>query len=86
MPKSQRNSIENDRTSTRPNYSKQPEKALFPQMLADKMDHLSAKVHQLTDQLAKKDARINELEKKVAALDIQADDTEQYSRCSILRF
>ena len=61
-------------------------KALFPQMLADKMDHLSAQVHQLTDQSAKKDARINELEKKVAALEIQADDTEQYSRRSNLRF
>ena len=38
------------------------------------------------DQAAKKEARICELEKRVTALETQADDAEQYSRRANLRF
>ena len=44
---------------------------LFPQELSDKLDHLSAQVEVLTKQLATKEQRITELEKKVATLEAQ---------------
>ena len=59
---------------------------LFPQELSDKLDHLSAQVEVLTKQLATKEQRITELEKKVATLEAQTDAVEQYSRCANLRF
>ena len=51
-------------------------KALFPQILSDKIDNLTAQVHQLMDRVAKKEARICELEKRVTNLETQADDVE----------
>ena len=59
---------------------------LFPQELSDKLDHLSAQVEVLTKQLATKEQRITELEKKVATLEAQTDAVEQYSRRANLRF
>ena len=49
---------------------------LFPQELSDKLDHLSAQVEVLTKQLATKEQRITELEKKVATLEAQTDAVE----------
>ena len=59
---------------------------LFPLELSDKLDHLSAQVEVLTKQLATKEQRITELEKKVATLEAQTDAVEQYSRRANLRF
>ena len=59
---------------------------LFPQVLSDKLDHLSAQVELLTKQLATKEHRISELETKVATLEAQTDAVEQYSRRANLRF
>ena len=59
---------------------------LFPHELSDKLDHLSAQVELLTKQLATKEQRITELEKKVATLEAQTDAVEQYSRRANLRF
>ena len=59
---------------------------LFPQVLSDKLDHLSAQVELLTKELATKEERISELEKKVATLEAQTDAVEQYSRRADLRF
>ena len=59
---------------------------LFPQELSDKLDHLSAQVEVLTKQLATKEQRITELEKKVATLEGQTDAVEQYSRRANMRF
>ena len=40
---------------------KKMKKTLFPQVLSDKLDHLSAQVEVLTKQLATKEQRISEL-------------------------
>ena len=61
-------------------------RALHPQVLADKIDHLAATVNQLSQQLEKKEERIKQLEEKVASLEVNADETEQYSRRPNLRF
>ena len=62
------------------------ETSLFPQVLSDKLDHLSAQVDVLTKQLATKEQRICDLEKKVVTLEAQVEAVEQYSRRANLRF
>ena len=59
---------------------------LFPQVLSDKLDYLSAQVEVLTKQLATKEQRISELEKKVVTLEVQTDVVEQYLRRANLDF
>ena len=65
---------------------KKTKTTLFPQALSDKLDHLSAQGEVLTKQLATKEQRITELEKKVATLEAQTDAVEQYSCRVNLRF
>ena len=60
--------------------------ALYPQMLADKMDRQSALMEQLIAQLTASNTRIQDLEKRVKDLEDQADKTEQYTRRSNLLF
>ena len=61
-------------------------KALFPHVLADKIDGLTAKISTLTDRLAQRDDYIRELEKRVTTVETNYDRLEQYSRRSNLRF
>ena len=61
-------------------------KALFPHVLADKIDGLTAKISVLTDRLEKRDAYIDELEKRLTTVETNYDRLEQYSRRSNLRF
>ena len=61
-------------------------KALFPHVLADKIDGLTTKISTLTDRLAQRDDYIRELEKRVTTVETNYDRLEQYSRCSNLRF
>ena len=60
--------------------------ALYPQMLADKMDRQSALMEQLIAQLTASNTRTQDLEKRVKDLEDQADKTEQYTRRSNLLF
>ena len=60
-------------------------KVLFPTELHEKMDALYEQVRRLHAQLEAKDQRIKCLEEKVTALEIDSDNTEQYSRRANLR-
>lgn len=58
--------------------------ALYPQVLADKIDTLTAKISNLHERLEKKDQYIETLEKRLAAVEANNDRLEQYSRrCNV---
>ena len=61
-------------------------KALYPQQLSDKLDEMNAKMAKLTEQVSLKDAKINELEKRILDLEDSCARTEQYTRRSNLVF
>ena len=60
--------------------------ALYPQVLADKLDQQTAQIDRLLAQLTESKTRIEQLESRVGELEDQADHTEQYSRRANLIF
>ena len=55
-------------------------------LLVDKLDYLTKRISALTENLRERDKKIKKLERKVAALELDSDKVEQYSRRSNLRF
>ena len=60
-------------------------RALFPQVLSDKIDSLQQQVASLTTQLQAKDERIAALEQKLQEQELLIDQAQQYSRRPNLR-
>ena len=60
--------------------------ALYPQVLADKLDQQTAQIDRLLAQLIESKTGIEQLESRVGELEDQADHTEQYSRRANLIF
>ena len=60
--------------------------ALYPQVLADKLDQQTAQIDRLLAQLTESKTCIEQLESRVGELEDQADHTEQYSRRANLIF
>ena len=61
-------------------------KALYPQPLCDKIHEMNAKMVNLTEQVTQRDSKINDLGKRIFALEDSCDRAEQYTRCSNLVF
>ena len=59
---------------------------LFPQNLVDGIDYLKTKIDKLATAIEQRDARIEDLGKKVSTLETTFDGLEQYSRRAKLRF
>ena len=63
-----------------------PRKELFPHVLAEKIYGLPAKISTLIDCLEKRNAYIDELEKRLTTMETNYNRFEQYSRHSNLTF
>ena len=68
------------------NFIKKLKTMLYPQVIADKLDLLTAQWDKMSQQLDVKERRISELEQRVQQLETNADAVEQYSRRPNLRF